>query len=178
MKISVFVSSIGAYAEDKLTGKWATLPVDDIKKDILDEIAGSEGEEYFITDYEAPFPIGEHASLADLNKLVTALNDENIDTLEDLYWYVIENCDISSTNLPFLYLFDEDDMFNHLMENRTPLDIATSIGHLVTSDDYLYFDGYGRINSMNQTEFNIMLSKAADDLINLFALANGIEPIN
>lgn len=175
MKINVMVSSLGAYTNGKLTGKCVNLPVDDVKKDILDQINGAEGDEFFITDYTAPFTIGEYTSLTDLNKLAKALNDEEIDTLEDLYWYVIENCDISAIDLPFLYLYDEDEAFNRLMEDRTPIEIATSIGHLVTSDEYLYFDGYNRINSMNKAEFETMLSKSADDLINLFALDHEIS---
>lgn len=175
MKINVMVSSLGAYTNGKLTEKCVNLPVNDVKKDIFDQIDGAEGDEFFITDYTAPFTIGEYTSLTDLNKLAIALNDEEIDTLEDLYWYVIENCDISSTDLPYLYHFDSDDNFNRLMEDRTPIRIACSIGHLNTQDEYLYFDGNDNINSMDENAFQRMLTKSADDLINLFALDHEIS---
>lgn len=70
--IRVALTNLGKYNEGELVYVWLDLPADEDEiKAAFDEIGvvpNTEYEEYFITDYEAPFSIGEYASLTNLNK--------------------------------------------------------------------------------------------------------------
>lgn len=71
-KIRIYLTNLGKYNEGEMVGEWVTLPVKDFKP-ILDRIGiNKEYEEWFITDYEAPFKIGEYDSLDDLNDIAEA----------------------------------------------------------------------------------------------------------
>ncbi len=89
MEIKVFVSNLAKYNDGELNGQWTTLPVDDVNKDILDKLdRGGDSkqgyhDEWFISDYEAPFKIGEYDNLYALNELAEALED--YDSIEDVY---------------------------------------------------------------------------------------------
>ena len=75
MNIKVFVSNLAKYNDGELNGQWTTLPVDDVNKDILDKLdLGGDSkhgyhDEWFVSDYEAPFKISEYADLYQLNEL-------------------------------------------------------------------------------------------------------------
>lgn len=87
--IKVALTNLGKYNEGELVYVWLDLPATDeeIEK-VLKEIGigskrwdGGVYEEYFITDYEAPFSIGEYDNLSNLNKLaeeLTALDDSEL----------------------------------------------------------------------------------------------------
>ena len=80
VEISVFVTNLGKYNEGKLIGEWVDLPVSNSElEEVLERIGiDDEYEEYFITDYEAPFKIDEYDNLDELNDLA-----ERIDALRD-----------------------------------------------------------------------------------------------
>ena len=80
----------------------------------------------------------------------------------DFYFYKVFNLILQSASTRKIYLHKKFDSF-------------CSIGHLNTQDEYLYFDGYDNINSMDENAFQRMLTKSADDLINLFALDHEIS---
>lgn len=80
MELKIFLTNLGKYNEGSLVGDWFTLPVD--IDEALEQIGvgeDTEYEEYFITDYEAPFKIGEHASIDHLNYLAEKLEDSDIE---------------------------------------------------------------------------------------------------
>lgn len=87
--IKVALTNLGQYNEGRLNYVWLDLPAseDEIKQAMKEIDIGSkrwdggEYEEYFITDYEAPFAIGEYDSLPNLNDLaeeLSALNDSEL----------------------------------------------------------------------------------------------------
>ena len=163
MDIKVFVSSLGAYNEGTLTGRWTELPVDDVQKDILDKVEGAVGDEYFITDYEAPFHIDEYASLEDLNKLAEALEDKGIDDLEDLYDFVDMN------NLAPRPLPNDDDNVNMLLEGCTPMEAINALaGNYSPSDDLVRLDSINNLESMSEDDWQRELKDHADDMIKEF----------
>ena len=98
--ISIFVSSIGYYNKGTLTGDWLTLPVKEetLKKYLIEKVlVDREHEEIFITDYEAPFQIGEYDGVYALNRLAAALTklaDEN----DDLADKVVRSFDVLCAN--------------------------------------------------------------------------------
>lgn len=118
--IKVFITDLAAYNEGNLVGKWVELPKDeDELEEIIREIL-NEGhcgevlcyhEEWFITDYEAPFIVGEYEDIYRLNEWAERLEDcseeddviravfdcagsveEGFDILEDGRYRVYEDC--------------------------------------------------------------------------------------
>lgn len=164
MDIKVFVSSLGAYNEGTLTGQWTELPVDDVQKDILDKVKGAVGDEYFITDYEAPFHIDEYANLEDLNKLAEALEDEGIDDLDDLYNFV------DMDNLAPRPLANDENNVNMLLEGCTPMDAINKAiaGNYNPNDDLVRLDSINNLESMSEDDWQRELKDHADDMIKEF----------
>lgn len=72
-KISIYLTNLKKYNEGELCGQWVKLPVDDDFEKAFEEIGitnedGDQVSEYFITDYEAPFKIGEYEDIFQLNE--------------------------------------------------------------------------------------------------------------
>lgn len=78
-EIRIALTNLGKYNEGELVFTWLELPAsEDEINEAMDEIGvepGGEYEEYFITDFEAPFDIEEYASIDRLNDLAETLSD-------------------------------------------------------------------------------------------------------
>lgn len=89
--ISIFLTNLGKYNEGELVGEWVELPVDDNFEQAFKDIGiGPEYEEYFITDYEAPFEINEYENIFELNKVAEELETADID--EDIFEAILKDC--------------------------------------------------------------------------------------
>ena len=74
--MEIFLTNLGKYNEGELVGKWISLPISSEElAEVLLEIGidGAEYEEYFITDYEAPFKVEEYDNLERLNEIAEDL---------------------------------------------------------------------------------------------------------
>ena len=92
-EIRIALTNLGAYNEGKLRFEWLTLPfTDDELQDALKRIGidGIEYEEYFISDYEAPFTIGEYDNIDDLNEIAEILEGFNYIEMEIIETYLDE----------------------------------------------------------------------------------------
>lgn len=81
--IKIFLTNLHKYNDGILCGEWLKLPVPAEKLDEVLERIGIDGEyeEYFITDYEAPFAnltIREYASIAELNEFARRLDEVEV----------------------------------------------------------------------------------------------------
>jgi antirestriction protein len=86
-EVNIFLTNLGKYNEGELVGEWVELPVDDFQP-ILDRIGiNDEYEEWFITDYEAPFEINEYDDIEELNDIAREIQDFNSTQLEVLKAY-------------------------------------------------------------------------------------------
>lgn len=94
-KVKIFLTNLGKYNEGELVGEWIDLPVDDDFEEAFRKIGisdepdedGNIYEEYFITDYEAPFDIDEYENIYELNEKaerLQGLDDEQVMVLEAL----------------------------------------------------------------------------------------------
>ena len=73
--LKIYLTNLGKYNEGEMVGEWVTLPVNDFKP-ILNKIGINEQyEEWFITDYEAPFSIGEYDNIEELNNIAKISQD-------------------------------------------------------------------------------------------------------
>lgn len=172
MDIKVFVSNLAKYNDGELNGQWTTLPVDDVNKDVLDKIDLGKyptgyRDEWFISDYEAPFKIGEYADLYQLNELAEAL--EEYKTIEDVY-YALD--DREATGCEDVYDFD-DDFFDTMFESRQDVARAVFFGDIHNwLDPYIFLNGYGNCESMTEYDYQEMLNNHADEIISQFKEEN------
>lgn len=98
MDIKIFLTNLGKYNEGELVGEWIDLPVDDDFEQAFEDIGisdepdenGNYYEEYFITDYEAPFKIGEYDNIYELNEMAEEL--ETVDIDENIFEAILEEC--------------------------------------------------------------------------------------
>ena len=74
MEVKIFLTNLGKYNEGALVGKWVEMPIDEdeLKEALKDIGINKEYEEFFITDYEAPFEIGEYDSIESINEKIEA----------------------------------------------------------------------------------------------------------
>lgn len=74
-EVRIYLTNLARYNSGELFGKWIDLPMeDDDLKQAVKDVLGSD-EEFFITDYEAPFSIGEYENLHELNDFARQLQD-------------------------------------------------------------------------------------------------------
>lgn len=174
LDIKVFVSNLGAYNAGQLTGEWVKLPVKNIS-DIYKhdrEKSGNVlgyGEEYFITDYEAPFKINEYDSLDELNKLAKSFKENELKTIEDVYNFL----DDSSEILEHPYEFNGD--LSEIAEGMTAQEVGRAVffGNIRNfNDDYIRFDGYGNFESLNEYEWQKELKDHASEIIDQYKEEN------
>ena len=174
MKISVFVSNLAKYNAGELNGQWFDLPVDDVNVDILDKLdLGGDSElgyrdEWFISDYEAPFSISEDGStLYGLNELAEAL--EEYKTIEDVY-YALD--DREATGCEDVYEFD-DEFFDTMFASKQDVARAVFFGDIHNwLDPYIFLNAYGNCESMTEYDFQRMLEDNADNIIDEFKMEN------
>jgi hypothetical protein len=86
MEVRIYLTNLAKYDEGKLIGKWIDLPIDDdeLQKE-LKAILGSD-EEYFITDFEAPFGIEKYESPFKLNEFVWQLEELDEQDQEKMFY--------------------------------------------------------------------------------------------
>lgn len=173
MKISVWVSNLAKYNAGELNGQWTDLPVDDVNKDILDKIDLGKyptgyRDEWFISDYEAPFTIDEYADLYQLNELAKALEEYN--TIEDVFDAIDDKAS--------LYLPDfVTDSLEELIEvsGADPVEAAraTYFGKIQNwGDDYFFINEVGNFESMSDYQYQKMLKDNADEIFKQFKKEN------
>lgn len=166
MKINVFVSNLAKYNDGELTGQWTTLPVEDVNKDILEPI-DAVGKEWFISDYEAPFKIGEYDNLYALNELAEALED--YDTIEDVYNALDDR---EATGCEDVYDFD-DEFFDTMFLSKQEVARAVFFGDIHNwLDPYIFLNRCGNCESMTEYDYQEMLNNHASEIISQFKEEN------
>lgn len=88
MSIRIFLQDLAEYNNGNLKGEWFDLPND--TEEMLESVLVGDNEEYFITDYEAPFKIDEHDDLEELNEQAEQL--DSIDEVEqERVFFLMDN---------------------------------------------------------------------------------------
>ena len=79
MEFKIYLTNLGMYNNGALVGKWVNLPCDNLLEELesIGVKAGTEYEEFFITDYENDWgvQVGEYDDLDTLNDLAQQLQD-------------------------------------------------------------------------------------------------------
>ena len=146
--IRIFLTNLGKYNEGELIGEWVDLPVDDFDP-ILERIGiNDEYEEWFITDYEAPFSIGEYDNIYELNEIAEAIENFSDFELEILDAFKDHGYDMDDA---IQRVRDDDYLF---VEGDTEEDLAYNYINMVGSFDdavsreskeyYFDYEAFGR----------------------------------
>ncbi len=152
MKLEVYIENLGKYNEGESTGAWFTLPVN--INEVNEKIGLNEQyEEYFISDYDLPFSIGEYERLENLNRWANEILDLPSPLNE------CENC---LKNVMRCY----DDNFEYLLSHSEDItfypgiDIMTDLAELLVDEgalgeipdnlcDYIDYVAYARDLEIN-----------------------------
>ena len=151
--IKIFLTNLGKYNEGELVGEWVTLPVDDFKP-YLDKIGiNGQYEEFFISDFDAPFTIEEHDNIEELNQLAKEMAD--FDEQQQMVFKAI-SADILDkkkaaemvANYDYSYLQGD---LEHVSDDEERLGYALvdEFGLPEDKDDYFDYYAYGRDNMLN-----------------------------
>ena len=155
--MKIFLTNLGKYNEGELIGEWVELPVsqEELKK-VFERIGiNEEYEEYFITDYECDFEVGEYENLDTLNEIA-----ERIEELDEEESKVVKalmselGCTLDETigkvnSGDYRIYYDCDDMADVAYQ------VVEECGYLdnVPDDVARYFDyeSFGRDLSIERT---------------------------
>ena len=75
MEIKIYLTNLAKYNQGRLIGKWLELPLTDEElKTEIREVLGND-EEYFCSDFDAPFRIEEYENLLELSEFVEQLEE-------------------------------------------------------------------------------------------------------
>lgn len=172
--IKVALTNLGKYNEGELVFKWLDLPASDEEiEDTLEKIGiNDEYEEYFISDYEAPFPIGEYSDVWNLSDVLSDLeNDGLLNGILDLY----DDMTDVGTLVTLALQSDNDELIQDIIDNDELDEIVAHqaegygwqrVKYLLggiewMNDDYYTFNGYGNVENLTTDDVEQM----ADDLI-------------
>lgn len=114
-RISIFLTNLHKYNCGILCGEWLKLPIPQEELDAVIGRIGSEGDEFFITDYEVLFGnlhISEYASIQELNELAERLEGLADHEYEKLA--AVLECECSMSIAEVLETIDELDNFDLL----------------------------------------------------------------
>lgn len=139
-EISIFVENLARRNAGNTQGAWFTLPVP--FNTIAHKIGLSENEEeWIITDYEAPFNIGEYDNINKLNRVATELDNvpdclwENArDLLDSGIYESIEDLVSDPERVIYLPNISEDsDLGSYLVEHNTWYDVPDNLAGYINT---------------------------------------------
>ena len=170
-----YITNLGKYNEGELVGEWVKFPTtsEELQK-VFERIGigskddfGNPYEEWFISDYEAPFKISEYTDLYQLNELAEALED--YDTIEDVYNALDDR---EFTGCEDVYDFD-DEFFDTMFASKQEVARAVFFGDIHNwLDPYIFLNRCGNCESMTEYDYQEMLNDHADEIIEEFKNEN------
>lgn len=169
--IKIALTNLGKYNEGELVYTWLELPATDEEISAAFTEIGvaphTEYEEHFISDYEAPFQIGEYESIRKLNEIAEQL--EGVDVPESSKYGIYEVEDVIA--------------FAHQIEDAGLIRDATEYVGDIISDETLdemvrgmieNGDGWLRVKLFLQNADNLADYHLLDGYANVTRLDNGV----
>ena len=135
-RIAIFITNLTRY-HDILCGEWVKLPIPQEELDAVLSRIGSEGDEFFITDYEVLFGnlhISEYASIQELNELAEQLEGLADHEYEKLA--AVLECESSMSIVEVLETIDALDNYD-LLED---VDSDAGLAEFYIDNGYIFCD--------------------------------------
>ena len=136
-RISIYLTNLNRYINGMLCGEWVKLPIPQEELDAVIGRIGSEGDEFFITDYEVLFGnlhISEYASIQEVNELAERLEGLADHEYEKLA--AILECESSMSIAEVLEIIEELDCFD-LLED---IDDDEALAAYYIDNGYIFYD--------------------------------------
>ena len=136
-RIAIYLTNLHKYNCGILCGEWLKLPIPQEELEAVIGRIGSEGDEFFITDYEVLFGnlhISEYASIQELNELAERLDGLADHDYEKLA--AILECESSMSIAEVLETIDELDNYD-LLEG---VDSDSSLAEYYIDNGYIFCD--------------------------------------
>lgn len=136
-------------------GNWRWFEADELDEleDYIEELADQGLEEVFICDYECSHKLAIN-NYTDISSVLNLVN--SLDEIEEAIEERIAENDI--------YCMDE---FEDVFRDYTPTQLATVIhfGEYNPINEYFTFDGYGNIKTLNNYEYQKLISDIESDVL-------------
>ena len=133
--------------------RWFDFDELDEIEDYINKLADQGLEEAFICDYECSHKLAIN-NYTDISSVLNLI--DSLDEIEEAIEERIAEHDI----------FNMDE-FDTIFEGYTPTQLATVIhfGEYNPSDDYFTFDGYGNIKTLNNYEYQELITDIESDVL-------------
>ena len=178
MEIRIALTNLGKYNEGELTYAWLSLPATDEEiAESFKEISvapSTEYEEHFISDYEAPFSIGEYESITKLNEIAERMADVEVPEKHGPgevidFAHSLEDASLISDAMEYVgdIVDDEqlDDMVKEIAENDDWQRVKFFLGGIDNmNDDYFYINGYANAETLTSSTLDSIVSDLMDGM--------------
>ena len=186
MEIRIAVTNLGKYNEGELTYAWLNLPATDEEiSEAFKEInvaPSTEYEEHFISDYEAPFEIGEYESITKLNEVAKQLVD--VETPEKHGLASFKYYDAGEV-ITFAHSLEDECLISDAMEYIGNIISTEQLDEMVEqaavdggwqrvkfflggidsiNDDYYHIDGYANAETLRQGTLDNIVADLIDEM--------------
>ena len=179
MEIRIALTNLGKYNEGELTYAWLSLPATDEEISVA---PSTEHEEHFISDYEAPFSIGEYESITKLNEIAERMADVEVPEkhgLASFKYYDAGDVIAFADSLEDACLIPEslvyvgnivnteylDEMVKEIAEDGGWQRVKFFLGGIDSlRDDYYYIDGYANAETLRRDTLDSIVSDLMDEM--------------
>ena len=186
MEIRIALTNLGKYNEGELTYAWLSLPATDEEiAESLKEISvapNTEYEEHFISDYEAPFSIGEYESITKLNEIAERMVDVEV---PDKHGHVDYAFYDAGAVITFAYDLEDASLISDAMEHVGDIVDDEQLDKMVKEiaengdwqrvkfflsgidslgDDYYHIDGYANAETLRPGMLDSIVSDLMDGM--------------
>ena len=186
MEIRIAVTNLGKYNEGELTYAWLSLPATDEEiSEAFKEInvaPSTEYEEHFISDYEAPFRIGEYESITKLNEIAERMVDVETPEKHGLASYKyydvgevidfahsLEDASLISNAMEYVGDIVDDEQLDEMVDQITVDGGWQRVKFFLAGidsmrDDYYHIDGYANAETLRQGTLDNIVADLMDEV--------------
>jgi len=181
MEIRIALTNLGKYNEGKLTYAWLSLPATDEEiAESLREInvaPNTEYEEHFISEYEAPFEIGEYESINTLNEIAEQLVEVEFPEKHGRYdasdvidfAHSLEDASLITSVMEYVGNIVDTEQLDEIVENILHEGgwqrVKFFLGGIDSmNDDYYYLNGYANAETLHQGTLDSIVADLMDEM--------------
>ena len=186
MEIRIALTNLGKYNEGELTYAWLSLPATDEEiAESFKEISVAPStmyEEHFISDYEAPFSIGEYESITKLNEIAERMVDVEVPDKHGhvdyafydagaviTFAYDLEDASLISDAMEHVGDIVDDEQLDEMVEREAQDGGWQRVKYFLSGidsmgNDYYYIDGYANAETLRPETLNGIVSDLMDEV--------------
>ena len=194
MEIRIALTNLGKYNEGELTYAWLSLPATDEEiAESLKEIniapsteinvaPSTEYDEHFISEYEAPFSIGEYESITKLNEVAKQLVDVETPEKHGLASYKyydagevitfadsLENANLVTSAMAYVGDIVDDEQLDEMVDQITVDGGWQRVKFFLSgidsiNDDYYHIDGYANAQTLRPGILDSIVADLMDEM--------------